>query len=104
MTKEMAGRATLEVYNPTGAIEVALRHAPRLDSLEGKTICEISDAVWENYRIFPEIRQLMRERFPTATIIPYSEFPTGLSAIDNDEIAHLVKKKGCNGVIVGNAA
>ncbi len=34
---------TLEVHNPTGAVEMALLHASRLDSPEGKTICELSD-------------------------------------------------------------
>ena len=104
MTKETGGRVTLELHNPTGALEVTSLYAPRLDTLEGKTICEISDAMWEDHRTFPLIRKLLQERFPTAKIIPYSEFPTGTAGIDSDETANLVKERGCDAAIVGNAA
>jgi len=36
-----AGPVTLEVYDPTGAFEVTNLFSPRLDTLEGKTICEV---------------------------------------------------------------
>jgi len=38
---------------PTGSLEVAHLHAPRLAGLNGKTICELGDAKWEDHRIFP---------------------------------------------------
>ena len=96
----------IEVANPTGAIEVTKPHAPRLDTLEGKIICELSNDSWQAHRTFSLIRKLIQERFPTSTIIPYTEFPTGTSgasAIDGDKVAGLLKEKGCQGVIVGNA-
>lgn len=108
MVKIMAGEktlgVTLEVHSPAGAVETASFYAPRLDSLEGKTLCELSDGVWEDHRTFPQIRKLLQDQFPTATIIPWSEFPCGLLEIDDDEVAKLVKERGCHGVIVGNAA
>ncbi len=44
---------SLEVYDPTGAVEITELYAPRLNDLNGKTICELSDRVWEDYRTFP---------------------------------------------------
>jgi hypothetical protein len=94
----------LEVFNPTGLIEVNQVHAPRLDDLHGKTICELSNNAWEADRTFPLIRRLLKERFPDATLIPYTEFPLGSVNIDTDKIGHLVKEKGGQAVITGNAA
>jgi len=94
----------LEVFNPTGVIEVTHVHAPRLADLHAKTICELSNNAWEAARTFPLIRRLLKERFPDATLIPYTEFPLGSSNIDTDRIGHLVKEKGGQAVITGNAA
>ena len=98
-----AGPVTLELFDPTGAIEISELHAPRLDTLEGKTICEVSDGMWEAARMSPLIRELLQKQFPTAKFIPSTEFPVGISQIDIDNIGDLVKAKGCDAVIVGNA-
>lgn len=93
-----------EVYSPAGAVETQSLYAPRLDTLEGKTIGELSDGMFESHNTFPRIRELLQARFPTAKIIPWTEFPSGLHTIDHDEIALLLKQRGCDAVIVGNAA
>ena len=36
----------LEVFDPSGSSEVTQLHAPRLDSLDGKTIGFISNDMW----------------------------------------------------------
>jgi hypothetical protein len=100
---EMEGPVTLEVYDPTGAIEVTELFSARLDSLEGKTICEVSNSGWEARRTFPLIRELLQQAYPTATIIPYTDFPEGTHNIDVDEIGAMVKEKGCEAAILGNA-
>ena len=92
---------TLEVLNPTGASEVTNVHAPRLTDLHGKIICELGNRSWEADRTFPVIRELLQERFPDAKIVPWSEFPV---ASDTSDISDILKKKGCQAVIVGNAA
>ena len=101
---------TLTVYNPTGATEVKQVFAPRLADLNGKTICELSNNAWEAPRTFPAIRELLKRQFPTAKFIPYTEFPYGPGsagggsyAMDDDKIVKLVKEKGCQAVITGNA-
>jgi len=96
--------STLEVFNPTGAIEITKPHAPRLDTLEGKTICMLSNDTWQAHRTLPLVRRLLQERFPTAMIVPHTEFPMGDAGIDSDKIADLVVERGCQGVIIGSGA
>ena len=106
-----AGAVTLKLYDPSGAFEVRQVFAPRLDDLNGKTICELSDGQWEDNRTFPVIREQLQRLYPTAKIIPYTEFPHASSgsasgggfAIDLDSTANMVKQKGCQAAIVGNA-
>ncbi len=94
---------TLEVYDPTGAMEVTEVHAPRLDTLDGKTICELSNDSWQAHRVLPEVQKLLQGRFPSAKFIPYSEFPVGNDGIDSDKTADLVAKRGCQAVVIGDA-
>ncbi len=101
-----AGREAdiLEVLDPTGAVEITETHAPRLDTLAGKTIAELSNDSWQAHRVLPEVRRLLQERFPTARFIPYTEFPKGNEGIDTEEAAQLVARSGAQAVIVGNAS
>ena len=94
---------TFEVYDPTGAIEITEFHASRLDDLNGKTICELSNRLWEDFRIFPRIRELIRQRFPDTKVIPYTEFPNVYGA-EEHAIIEKLREKGCEAAIVGNAA
>jgi hypothetical protein len=93
----------LEVYNPTGHIQLVQSHAPRLDTLAGKTICELSNGEWGSQRIFPAIREALQKRFPDAKIIPFSEFPVGTEKIDDETTVDRVVRRGCQAVIAGNA-
>jgi hypothetical protein len=93
----------LEVYAPVGSNEVVRQHAPRLPDLNGKTICELSNRLWEDFRIFPAIRKELQKRFPTAKIIPYTEFP-GLYGTDAKVISNMLAEKKCDAVLAGNAA
>jgi len=99
-----AAPSILQVCDPTGTMEITEVHAPRLDTLDGKTICELSNDSWQAHRVFPEIRRLLQERFPTAKFIPYTEFPTGNERIDTEKAAELVARAGAHAVIIGNAS
>ncbi|MFH1031871.1 MAG: hypothetical protein V1767_04860 [Chloroflexota bacterium] len=101
--KGQKSKVSLEVYQPAGTPEAIQRHAPRLTNLKGKTICELSDRVWEDFRTFPEIRKQLQKRFPDMKIIPYTEFP-GTYLVSAETLSKIVKDKGCDGAIVGNAA
>ncbi len=93
---------TLAVYDPTGAFEVTQLFAPRIADLNGATICEISDNLWETQRTFPLIRGLLQKQFPTAKIIPYDKLPEATTDAAS-KLGETVKKAGCQAVIVGNA-
>ncbi len=104
MKGEMPG-VSLEVYDPAGIIEIAECYAPRLANLSGKTICELSNFIWEYHRTFPVIRGLLQRRFPDMKIIPHTEFPIlNTYQTEPDVLLKLLREKGCDGVIVGNAA
>jgi hypothetical protein len=96
---------TLEMLDPNGIAEVTALHAPRLPDLEGKVICELSARKWEAPRTFPALRELLKKRFPTARLLPFTEFPQGdmVGGIDDDKTAEIVARKGCQAVILGNA-
>jgi len=94
----------LELLNPAGASEINRLHAPRLDTLNGKKIGVLSDDVWQAHRTLPLVCELLREQFPESSIASPEEYITGTEAIDRDETADLVKKKGWQAVIVGNAS
>ncbi|MFC1934362.1 hypothetical protein ACFLWC_04035 [Chloroflexota bacterium] len=94
---------SIEVYNPTGTMEITQLYAPRLADLSGKTICELSNFMWEDRRIFPLIRELLQKRFPDVKIIPFTEFPNIYGA-EPDVLSEALREKGCDGAIVGNAA
>jgi hypothetical protein len=93
----------LKVYNPSGAFEVTQAFAPRVADLNGKTICEVTDGIWEANRTFPLIASLLLKQFPTAQVIPPEQFPMLDVAKDVPGLEDAVKKAGCQAVIVGNA-
>jgi len=94
---------TWKLFDPTGGFEITQLHAPRLDSLAGKTICELSVDAWQSYRALPAVGKALQSQYPTMKIVPFTEFPAGVKEIDDDKTAQLLKDKGCQAVIVGNA-
>ncbi len=97
-----ASPVRLELFDPTGAYEITKLPPRRLDTLEGKTICEISvGGAWQYDRTFPLIRELLQKKYPTAKIIPYTEFPVGAVWPDKKTLS-LIKEKGCHAAIIGN--
>ncbi|MFC1917219.1 hypothetical protein ACFLXH_01005 [Chloroflexota bacterium] len=89
---------SFEVFNPTGATETTKPHAPRLDTLQGKTIFLLSNDTWQAHRTLPLIKELLQERLPTATVV----FHKG--QVDSDETADFINGEGAQAVIIGNAA
>lgn len=98
------GQVRVKVYDPTGLVETTLLHAPRLDTLAGKTICELSNYAWEHHRIFPVLREALQKQYPTAKFVPYDEAFSSRSELENFElVGKVVKQKGCDAVIAGIA-
>jgi hypothetical protein len=95
---------SLEFHDPSGAIEVSQPHAPRLSTLEGKRIGFISNDQWQAFRMLPHLRALLEADFGSSEMLPIDAFPQGNALIGNEETAALVKARGVDGVIIGNAA
>ncbi len=102
----------LQVVSPEGVQAVKRSGAaPRIDSLEGKTIGEIWNGVFKGDVTFPVIRARLKAAYPSVKVVPYTEFPHAPGS-DNParqrelarEIAARVKEKGCDAVISGNGA
>jgi hypothetical protein len=100
-----ADPVTLEVYEPTGAYEVTQLHAPRLATLHDKTICEVASYNWEWDSTFAVIRDSLKKQFPTVKIIPWDKMNINSRAEEEDHarVARMVKEKGGQGAIIGNA-
>src|SRR5688572_10835301 len=102
----------LEVVSPLGG-EIVRQNAgaPRLADLDGKTICETWTGLFKGDATFPLLRELLKKKYPSAKVIPYSEFPVFLGSDAPasqkalaKEIASLAREKGCDAVISGNGA
>ncbi|MDP6342500.1 MAG: hypothetical protein QF491_03120 [Alphaproteobacteria bacterium] len=100
----------MAVISPLGGETVAARAgAPRLGSLDGKTIAEMWNGDFKGNFTFPVIRELLHERYRDVTVVPYTEFPYSTirgtpehqREVDAQMIA-LARDKGCDAVIAGN--
>ena len=81
--------------------------APRLDTLAGKTICELWNYDFQGDKTFPALRELLQKQYPTVKIIPYTELPNTYPKTADEEkalaaLADTLVKKGCQAVISGN--
>ena len=100
----------LEVVSPIGL--PATRNtgiAPRLDSLEGKTIGEVYNHHFKGDQMFGLYRELLTQRYPGIRIIPYTDLPASFFGGDPashrriaQEVATLAREKGCDALITGN--
>lgn len=79
-----------------------IAYATRLDSLEGKTICELSLDEWQAHRVLPEIRRQLQALYPTAEFVPYTEFPMGLVNVGKPATAEALAQKACQCAIIAN--
>ena len=100
-----------EVVSPLGRRGIEpVPPATRLDTLEGKTICEISNGGFNDKISFPIIEQKLKERYPGITIVPYSEFPlTTINAFwperkneTLESVRSAIGKNGCHAFVTGN--
>ncbi|MBI2847694.1 MAG: hypothetical protein HYX83_00810 [Chloroflexi bacterium] len=101
----------LEVLNPLSMEPNATLSAkPRLNDLNGKTICEVwNGAHWRAPETFPYIRELLKQRFSDIKFIPYTEFPPYSGPVreltlygKSEEITPVIKERRCDAVILGN--
>ena len=100
------GEVFYEVLPPVGEAAVkAEQPAPRLNTLEGKTICEVYNGLFGGEKTFPRIRESIKKRFPGVKIIPYTELPE-VDIVKVDKVLvnlpNVLSQKGCDAIISGN--
>ncbi len=70
-----SGKAEFSVVSPVGFSTVEpIEMAPRLQTLEGKTIAIVGDDFMYTVT-HPELQRLIQEHYPTARVISYDELP-----------------------------
>jgi hypothetical protein len=97
------------VVSPVGKQTVAMiAQAPRLDTLEGKTIAVVGGSFMASVT-HPEIRRLILANYPTAKVILLNEIgsagaypPPGVTRRDKDEFQRNLQAMGVHAVISGN--
>lgn len=101
----------LEVISPAGEPAVEEKAiTSSINSLEGKTVCEVWNGSFEGQVSFPIIAEMLRKKFPSVKVIPYTEFPlfpvTSLSPEKKREKLEALRAaliaKRCDAVIAGN--
>jgi len=98
----------LVVSSPVSEVAIHRSNAPRLDTLNGKTICEVwATGHYCADRTFPIIRKMLKQRYPEMKIVPYTEFDIGKPDISKrwgplDKVAEILRAKGCDAVLLGN--
>jgi len=101
-----AGETVYDVFPPYGVPTIeSLQPAPRLDTLDGKTICGIGGS-FHGEETFPVIADLLAKKYPTAKFVPNAvlneEVTSDWEAKDPELIARLMEKHECDALIVGN--
>ena len=98
------------VVRPTGdVVHPMIIQAPRLDTLEGKTICMTSNQGFKSHVTFPVIEELLRRKYPNLKIIPPEDMPRavkppaeGAKDPTTEAMTAALRQKGCQAVISGN--
>lgn len=80
------------------------RHAQRLSTLEGKTVCELWDWIFRGNEIFPVLEEELAKRYPGIKFVNYKEFGSTHGREESEVLATLTDKlrqNKCDAVISG---
>ena len=96
------GPKLVKLYDPTGNVAITQTHAPRLDTIEGKTIGLVVNDVWESDRIAEKLTELFAAQYPSVTIVGPENFTRGSEyiTVDNNGIYEQATALGVDAVIV----
>ncbi len=103
---ELLAKDTEEVVSPIGRTTAKLREVgASIPDLNGKTICELWNYLFQGDRTFPALEALLKKRYPNVKFVSYTEFgnlhgPDELKLIE--ALPGKLKKFKCDAVIAGN--
>lgn len=95
-----AQEAKITVFNPLGQPPAIARvpMAPRLDSLDGKTIYIVDIGFTDTHQFFTEMQSLLSQKYPKTTWIVRTKIGTYFE--DDPKLWSEIKEKG-HGMIMG---
>lgn len=93
----------LTVLNPTSAVEVVGKYAPRLDDLNGKRVAmwlasKSLDAGYDQV-VYEKLAEKLKAEYPDIVIIPYTELP--LTYSPQDEVVEELLAAKPDALIIG---
>ncbi|MFC2066563.1 hypothetical protein ACFLUO_05840 [Chloroflexota bacterium] len=98
-------KGVYEVIWPRGKKTVeSVGLARRLDTLDGKTVCELWNWVFHGDKIFPAIEKELAKRYPGLKFVNYEAFGSTHGGDEAKVIADLpekLKQNKCDAVISG---
>ena len=95
----------LEVVWPRATRQAdVLEAAPRLDTLDGKTVCQLWDFLFRGDEVFDLLETGLKELYPNVNFISWKEFGSTHGADEREILANLpakMKTLGVDAVISG---
>lgn len=96
-----------EAYWPRGPRQQRVRPiAPRLDSLEGKTVAQLWDQLFKGDVVFDVLEEGLRKRYPGIKFVSWRDFGSTHGGEEREVLAKLpqrLKELGVDAVISGMA-
>ncbi|HSQ04861.1 MAG TPA: hypothetical protein VLN59_12540 [Burkholderiales bacterium] len=85
----------------------AVRAAPRIPDLNGKTIAELWDVLFRGETIYPQVREYIKARFPGVRFVGHEVFGNFHGPREyaiHATLADKLREYGCDAAIVGIGA
>jgi hypothetical protein len=96
-----------EAYWPRSPREQLMRElAPRLDTLEGKTVAQLWDELFKGDIVFELLEEGLRKRYPGINFVSWREFGSTHGGREREVLAALparLKELGVDAVVSGMA-
>ena len=104
VSDEKSAVAKFSVVSPLGKrVVTMITMVPRPNTLEGKKICLRGSMDFKATITHPKIEELIRETYPTATMIGWKEFPGwDLDTLSQPFFTEELIARGCEVFISGN--
>ena len=108
VSKQASIKDTLfKVVSPLGDETVEeIPMAPRLDSLEGKTICLVANGSFKSNITLSVIAGMLSTAYPNAQVVPYTEMPKSFKAPppgtitpERAALETAFREKGCDFIV-----
>jgi hypothetical protein len=109
-TTAPAAEPVYKVVSPLGeSTAKTTAMAPRLDTLDGKTVCMVWNYAFKADVTLPAIAEELKKKYPGIKIVPYTAMPLaplpeapGTPKKESEALQAAYKAKGAQAVIAGN--